>query len=429
MSDLRARLDDLLADTPSYVGVPDAPAAWRAGARRRVRRRIGAGALVVVVALLVGAGIGALPRPGTVQPADREGGADGYPTRVAGVADADPARPGSMAGFALTLEGDRYLVSADGRVHPLPTPTFLADSFPALSDDGRMLGYLETETRYVLRDLVAGTEVVVDGLGGNREGTDRTWWTQGQVPAYFSPDGSRLALYASRGDETGPGTALVDRAGVLHALPPPRLPSGRRSGRGGHLLGWQDDARIAWLQEVRDGGRDAVDLVLTETSGDEVGRVRLEVPAREVPWLSQWSGSLSPDRSTVFVRGDDGAGYLLDAATGARTDDGVIPDIDLCLPSWQAGALLMVDRGALRDLDATPVVATDPDLDLRCLQLVPAALDGDPHRGLAGVVFGARTGWLAWHWQEVGLGAVGALAWLGLLVGLQRRRARRRVSG
>lgn len=426
MSELRDRLDDLLVETPSYV-VPDAGAAWRAGARRRHRRRAGAGALVVVLVLLVGLGLGALPRPGTVDPARTDGaGVDGYPTRVdlpRRISDL-PDAPGPVAGIAMSLTPDRgrYLVTAGGRLLELAGTGPLADSYPALSDDGRMLGYLESETRYVLRDLAAGTTVEVAGLGINIEGIESDYWMQGQVPGFWSPSGERLAIYASSWDrQRGPNTALVDRTGILVPLRTPVVP-GRR-GAGGVLVGWLDDERIGWLQERSTGTRTTVDLVTTRVDGAEVGRVKVDVPARSASWVNQWTGSISPDRTTLYVRDDQGGGYLLDVRTGEQTWRGAATSPDLCLTSWQGGEPLALADDALRNRSHAPIVATAPDL--RCVQLAPLALTGDRHRGLNGLLFGTRTSWLSWHWREVGLGLAFVGGWFGFLTWLQRRRARR----
>jgi len=97
---LHEPLHDLLAEVPSYV-VPDARAAWTAGARRRTRLRVAGGGLVVLLVLLVGAGIGVLPHSLDVAPADQSGGGGhGHPTRIDypyWTRDL-PDRPGPVAG-------------------------------------------------------------------------------------------------------------------------------------------------------------------------------------------------------------------------------------------------------------------------------------------------------------------------------------------
>jgi len=167
-SDLRDRLDDLLAEVPSYV-VPDASTAWRAGGRRRVRRRvIVAGAAVGVIGLL--AGTVTWGSRITETPPAHDGGtaetggtrATSYPVRIehpllkTGTLAADA---GAIAGVVQRPDG-WYAVGQKGQVWELPGESergFL----PAVSPDGSQLAYVRghgDRPDLVMLDLRAGTE-------------------------------------------------------------------------------------------------------------------------------------------------------------------------------------------------------------------------------------------------------------------------------
>src|SRR5690349_8491012 len=128
MSDLRDPLDDLLAEIPAYV-VPDARAAWAAGARRRTRHRVAVVAGAAVVNPLL----------------DRE---------LSGA-------PGPMAVVYQRNSEDVFgwwVADERGRTWQVPQTDLIDDYPPALSPDGRLLGYLSTQDTYVVHDLVSGEE-------------------------------------------------------------------------------------------------------------------------------------------------------------------------------------------------------------------------------------------------------------------------------
>ena len=160
----------------------------------------------MVLVALAGTGVTLLPRSAEVPPADGERGAgvDGYPSHVEkSWFDRDlPSRPGPLAAVA-ELSDSRFLaISPHGDVWRIPQDEKVRDFFPALSADGRLLGYLRGPSTFVVRDLVDGKATRFSGISDNREVPDRTesWWTQPQVPVV--PGSRRLAAPA-------PGLAVV----------------------------------------------------------------------------------------------------------------------------------------------------------------------------------------------------------------------------
>ncbi|HYF74624.1 MAG TPA: hypothetical protein VD864_17475, partial [Nocardioides sp.] len=188
MTDLHGRLDDLVADVPAHV-VPDPRRAWAAGARRRLTRRIGASVAVVVLVALTAGLVGVLPRSADVPPADSESrGVDGYPSRIEKpwlLRDL-PDRPGPLAAVLETGASEWLAASSDGDVWRVPQED-PSDSFPpALSADGRMIGYLTGHTTYVLRDLVTGEETSFPEVTDNAaiRSDEGAWWVSSQAPGF-----------------------------------------------------------------------------------------------------------------------------------------------------------------------------------------------------------------------------------------------------
>lgn len=426
MTDLHERLDDLVADVPSYV-VPDTRRAWAAGARRRLRRRIGAGVAVVVLVALAAGLVGVLPRSSDVLPADGESrGVDGYPSRIEKpwlLRDL-PDRPGPIAA-TVELDDGRFLaVSASGEVWRIPQSRRVRDFFPSLSADGRMIGYMRDGGTYVVRDLVAGDEKAFDEIGDNREDPSRpeTWWTQQQVPGFWSPDGSTHLLSASRWD--------TDRSNVVLLLGGDgSLREVERPAVGAYPVGWLDAGALGWLA-VEGRPRDAtLSLVVTTESGAELKREPLQ--GARLHDLNQWSGSLSPDGGEVSVTLPEIDSTLVSTfstADGSRLGrDLTAMDVhSFCSTTWRGEEVILpVIEGhsaSLVSLSGERVVAADPALGAYCVMTAAKALDGERH-GAVGDLFG--TTWLAWHWREVVLGILGAGPLVGAFAWFLRRRGRR----
>lgn len=443
MSRLRPPLEDLLAEVPSYV-VPDPRAAWSAGARRRARRRVGAVGLVTVLVALAGLGFTSLPRAVTGAPVDRPGdGVSGHPTRIDHAWWVrDLTRPGPQAGLVEDDGHDWYVVSPTGRLSRLPGFAGTADGVPALSDDGRRVGYLlETgpdSSTYVIRDLVDAAVTRFPEVGDGRIPSDQTWSAGAQQPAFWAPDGRSVLVRGGRTgarDETDALVLGIDgsvREVVLPASPSP--------------VGWLPDGSLVWLR-WRDSGQGLIrsaGLLVTSVDGAVERRVRLPRVGK-LTAFDQWTGRVSPDgRRLVVVEHGDGDGgvarvRLFSMASGTlESTSPRMPDVvDSCQPTWVGDQVVVPTyagstepRGVVLRSGATgePLVVADPRLGLTCSLWAGDALAGTAHHGLVGDLFGMRTSWWTWWWREgvaaavlLSTGLVGA--WL-----VRRRRRRSRLT-
>jgi hypothetical protein len=417
VSELRDPLDDLLAEIPAHV-VPDARAAWAAGARRRVRRRLGAVAAVLVLVALAGALVAGLPRAVHVTPADGDdGGVDGYPARIEKpwfVRDL-PDRPGPLAAV-FESDADWYAVSARGTVWRVPQGGAV-DSFPpALSADGRMIGYLTGSTTFVLRDLVTGEETSFPQVTDNAEtrADEGDYWVASQAPAHWSPDGTRLLV---RGGAWADGSTISQYVlGVDGSVT--EVASTR-----GQPAGWLDDDRLAWIGTR--AGR--LELTTTDAQGAVESRTPVDVRARRV---SQWAGALSPDRSRLAVVVPNSTGSLVTVSTGdgavVRRDH--VGASDRCSPAWAGDEPAFVQADGATNLDTTyglALMTIDPAFDATCLLVATDALAGARHQGLPERLLG--DGWASWHWRGLVAGTVAAA--LAVAAGAVLLVRRRRLSG
>lgn len=416
--DLHDRFEDLVADAPTYV-VPDARAAWAAGARRRTRHRFGVAAAVVGVLALVASAVTWLPRTVDPAPADPDGaGVEGYPSRVdePWVERDLPDRPGPLAGV-LQLENQSFrAVSRTGRTWVVPQDEFSVGGPIALSSDGIKLAYRADRKHFVLRDLASGSVEVVDSEG-NVDGATKSepkvhYWIYEEAPAFWSPHGDRVFVYGAFG---GPGyAALLVGGDATAAVPAPEV-------RGEHMAwpaGWTPTGDLVWLagEYDADSARWAT-VVVTTTTGEEVRRVDLKLPDG-IRLAGQWAGSVSPDGQRLLVVNEGSGDSPLFSLVDGNLVDEVTAQFPDCPMSW-AG-----DRP--RPTDARqPEIMVEPTFAATCEFWASDALAGSAHRGLGGRVFGDSNEWLSWHWQEVALGAltVSTLA-AALLVVLRKRRRR-----
>ncbi|GAA4741358.1 hypothetical protein GCM10023350_27450 [Nocardioides endophyticus] len=429
--DLRERLDELVADVPAYV-VPDARAAWSAGARRRTRHRIGVVAGALAILALVASAVSWLPRTLDPAPADGERpGVRGYPARVDEPwLDRElPDRPGPVAGILETDDGSVRVVSATGRVWTLDQGE--AIGFPlAVSADGTKLGYFEQIDRFVLRDLVTGrAEVAADvGDGSYIDGETEPWgryWVSQQMPAYMSPAGDRVFVSGIDRDDEDVRGLLIGGGDSTRPVRSPNTP-----GQTAFPAGWTPGGDLVWVDGNADdrGSARWATVVITTVRGEEVRRVDLDLPGTTGALSGQWSGSVSPDGRTIALRTErfaDRSATLFSLESGSVVRELPTPD-DLCPISWSGSDPVTSsaqgdDDVVVRHNDGSPMIVADPALAASCGIWATDALSGEP-RGMVGRLLGARQGWVAWHWQEVTLGTL-ALAGAALLV-VRRRRTR-----
>ena len=403
-------LPDLLHDLSRTESVrARADLAWADGRRRRVRVR--AQALVAAAAVL---GLLALVAPGLPAPVptfarSSETVVDGYPERIGRQwwVRALPERPGPLAAL-LAEEFEWYGVRADGHRWRLPEVSHRTALWPALSDDGRLLAYLEQESGpYVVRDLLTGERIefpgVVEPAGADLE----SGILYGQAPALFSPDGTRLLLPG--------GAAVLDlRSRSVQLL----RAQERLAATLGVPAGWAGEDRIVWL---RDGGQPAAapPVELRARTTDLRGRTTADVALVGTTGLlvSQWSGVVQVEDGLLAVVPDDF--YARDdlvrrfrLADGSAVGEPVPVDVGTpCAGVWGADGSLVVPPGGEGVAVATEVLPTGtrtltvapPDDSWRCLVWARAAVDGEPH---GGGLLGLRGAWWAWWWRELLLAAV-----------------------
>ena len=414
MSDLREPLDDLLAEVPAYV-VADPHAAWAVGVRRRALRRVGvAGAVAGAVVLLAGL-VTVLPSANDVQPAG-DPDSTGYPAHIdkPWLLRDLPDQPGRLSAVVEDGEATWLAAAADGRVWRVPQDDPI-DSFPpALSDDGRMIGYLDGHTTFVLRDLLTGEETRFDQVTDNAVVRSRrdAYWSTGQAPSFWSPDGTKLVVRGGKwvGGEHVRGVVL-GTDGTLTEI----------SRVHGSQVGWLDDDTLGWL----DGDR----LVATDLAGDVERSVPVGISERAGRGISQWSGTLSPDRSRLAIVLSNRGGTIVTASTA----DGTVLSREnagadsYCSPSWAGDRPAFFQDGGLDTTTGDRTIVVDPSIGATCVLTAGKALSGPRHERFGDRLF--RDTWLSWHWQEVGLGALGVLLLLAGGVVLVRRFSARSRQG
>jgi hypothetical protein len=441
---LHEQLDDLLLDIPAHVPAADPGAAWRAGGRRRLRRRVTTSAAVLaVVALLSAAGLVG-SRVVEVQPAGGGSGssATSYPARIdkpllhLGTL---PDRPGPVAG--LVQRDDGWLAIGQtgavwrvpGAAHRPSTP-FLA----SISPDGRRIAYVDAshgQSELTLLDLVDGGALTPDvGATGSH-----AWLLKGRGQTFWSPDSSRLLVPVRRVDG-GPRHVAALVVGPGPATTEVRAPAGRRV----EPIGWLSPTRLGWLRWTSSPLRP--DIVTTGARGGRVlstAHSPTRIPRNQYVDASPVPGGDLPSHVLSVTTATR---QILISNPGRRADSALVasrpvsPDrVVRCPASWTADFPVLPISGAddfflLRSGNGSYAVQLDPSLlPAYCSVWATSALQGGPHEGIGGRLFGERVTWLSWHWRQVAVagGALGVLVAAGgvLLLGRRRRRRTAEMAG
>lgn len=433
---LSDELRSLTDGVPGFVH-PDAGQAWRVAARRRQRRRVGAGLALVMALVVVLAGVRSLDREAVPGPAT--GPADGSPTQHAltlptrierpYVLHNLPLRAGRLAG--LVWSRDQWLaVSPTGHLWRLPLAT-RRDYLPAISPDGSTVAFLQSFTPKQNRLLVWNTTTAIlrffsqVGTGETDNGKladpATRFWIQSESPAYFSPDGKHLVV---AGDSTHPGTRdralLID---VSHGSDVTVIDSPAVTSTA-FPAGWLDDSHLVWVGTT---AQDPAAVVATLT-GDVVRSVHLSMPKTQAAQGSQWVGPVSPDGRQVAFGPADGSvtpgsilAFPLDRDPSpyavARVSHGTMG----CPLSWGTSAAPAIPQTSPRLLSGSSSVVADPRLHVDCAIWASDALTGARHQGLAGALFGLNTAWWTWWWRELAIG-LAVVVTGGFLLWTRRRR-------
>jgi hypothetical protein len=440
---LRDALDDLVTEVAPHVAPADlGPRAWLAGRRRRVRRRLTRGLLVAAAAILA---VAVTPVVGDLRslhsPADADDrGVGGYPQRIGHQwwIRTLPDRPGPVAALVEAGPDDGpilwYAVTETGHRWRLPAPLTGNDIYPAVSRDGRRIGYLLGDRGpYVIHDLVAGTRTEFAGIGSNLWPIVTAYYVAGQFPSFWSPDGRRVAQGAGSRDDSGSGGAVVLNVDGSVTF----VPGGEGDAGKGHLAGWVGSDALLWVKfppfgEITSGAT----VVATVTGLDGQPRRTITLSPSS-PWqgnfAGQWTGTASPDGRELLIIEDTPAGptvrrfSLLDGRETA--DPASLPTLGMCAAGW-AGSTPTVPiydevtaaTAVVHDGELRTVVAVEPSVGARCFIWAGEALSGEAHGGL----LGTSTAWWTWWMRE--MAAALALAGAGVWAVRRWRRSRRHVT-
>lgn len=430
-------LDDLATTAAPHVVSPDlAVTSWRAGRRRRVRRRLGAGlAAVAAFAAVVGTLAQVVPvRPDAATTAGQV--VAGYPKRIGHQWSVTmlPDRPGPMAGLLRVQTNETFewhVFSSTGHRWLVPMAFTGNDDRPTISRNGRYLGYLaDRQGPYVIHDLVTGSRVEFPDIGSGLMGVTSKYTMFGHHPTYWSPD-SRWLVHsgALRAEESSSFSLLLGVDGSLRELTPEF---------GGFPAGWVDAEHLAWYRSDSNQKRSPT-VSVTRLDGTLVVNDTLHAGS---PWegevFGQWAVTLSPDGTTLAVTEDRATKDALRrfAMTGRRETGSPITvagRAEVCTMSWAGNDPVVAAHwpeynGSLLAVKAdgkvlTPLVRVEPEAG--CVMLAEAALNGHAH----GLIKASWPSPVWWWWREIVAGAaILAVAAGWLLVRRRRQHRRRRTS-
>ena len=310
-TDIRALLRSLAEDAPTVDNrIALADVSYTAGRRRRHVRHLAASSVsAIVMLLLLSTALFAGRTPLAAQYGHSSGSTvRGYPRQIGPQWPVFnlPAKPGPIAALIDTDSGWQA-VSAQGHRWSLP---FVADFTPALSTDGRYIGYLADGAQdrgpYAVRDLVSGLTTTFSEVGFP-DGDGTPYQVATQFPLYFSPDDRYLA---AAGFTPSDGPVVMDlRTGRA-------LPGISSEGR---PVGWSGDRLVLdtgtgiELRSAEDGFRSVV---------TSVGYSPL------VAGGGQFAGQVSPDGQRLgFLIGDSKPErlYQYDITTGHLINSVAVP--------------------------------------------------------------------------------------------------------
>lgn len=451
-SDVKTALDDLAKAGPHDLDLSAlATRSWSAGRRRR-RHRLVAGVTATVV-LLGGAGVLVATSPFTQQatpPAANSGsGASQFPERI-GHQWSISTIPDRASAVSLLIEGDHstdtpswFAVDAGG--HRWGVPTGSPDTYPAISADGTKIGYLATpQGPYLIHDLANGRSTPFGAVGaappaGGTTGSGGFGATPAptiqlapDMPAFWSPDGSWVAMSASKADGTGT-VVLLGMDGSVQVLDQP-----------GVLAGWSSD-KLAFLVRSSTpfaGLTQQAHVRLITPDGRVAKVVALDKGLRTAP--TGWRASVSPSGDTVaLVRTN--AFKVTFVSTYSLTDGKQVGETSQvakadssCPTGWRGGSPVLATFTnaasptdvpvAVRGSAVQRLLVVDPSLDSSCLVFASDALAGQR----VDSVFGLSKAWFSWWWKELVLASLIALVAL-IALGraafvVRERRAMRAVS-
>lgn len=443
--DLRTSLEELVADgPPSLMPYELAQAAWSQG-RRRHRLRQATAATVVLAVLGVGAAaVPFIHQPQRFAPADGGGSpaVEGYPQRIGHqwwVRDL-PAKPGPMALLMQrVVHRDTYdqpagweAVSESGQRWRIPGIYGGNDDYPSLSPDGRRLAHLSgARGPYVIRDLVSGQVTTFPSVGSAVGSSETTYVTQGQAPAFWSPDGQHVVMAGFRDEPPYSGRALV--LGVDGSV---QLAHGR-----GFPAGWLDAQTVVWLApETYRGSKPVpVDVEFTDLSGRALRSVTLATPMRPASLHGQWSSSVSPRGAEIQVIQDSTFSTVIRRFSLADGEPigramSITDIVPACALAWadSTPVISVLEQGIaypaqLTSTGAKRLIAIEPRVGSQCVVFAADALSGSRQ----GMPFGRSMAPWTWWWREILLAVLltGSLVWFARRrIVVRRRRGSRQCE-
>jgi hypothetical protein len=259
-TDIRTVLDDVARGAP-HIDVTDQA---MQSARHRRRVRVAAIGVAAIAVAALGLALWRVPVFDSAPPPASSGSAPRYdptvevPWPFVHALPRKLAEPIAMSYVTKAVDPQGRIVSASGRQWSYEGVGVI----PSISDDGWHVALYDPRTdQLAVRDMRGGTERSFE-YGFSSEGGHEQLSMQAPMP--WSPDNSRLALSAFRGDTAeGFHIVVLDESGVVVDL-----------GGHGQVVGWLDNDTVLAVEGIIDGG-------LTVTAIDLAGEATVisTVPA------------------------------------------------------------------------------------------------------------------------------------------------------